>query len=252
MSPAPHSGLPSAALCRILNAGDCGLVVEFGSAVDARLNGLVVALDARLRSEALPGVVETVPTYRSLLVLFDPIVLGRRELIAKLEMMSADLRPEDDSQTRRWFVPVTYGEGFGEDLDHVAALHGLTTDEVIRHHSQAEYRVYMIGFAPGFAYLGGLPELLHTPRRIDPRQRTPAGSISIGGVQAAISSVEGPSGWHLLGRTPLRTFDLAREDPFLLKPGDRVRFQPVPQAEFLRLKAMSESGAVTAEWEAAS
>jgi KipI family sensor histidine kinase inhibitor len=147
---------------------------------------------------------------------------------------------------------VTYGEGLGEDLDHVAALHGLTIDEVIRHHSQAEYRVYMIGFAPGFAYLGGLPDLLHTPRRIDPRQRTPAGSISIGGVQAAISSVEGPSGWHLLGRTPLRTFDLAREDPFLLKPGDRVRFQPITQAEFLRLKAMSESGAVTAEWEAAS
>ena len=252
MTTAPLSALCSPAFCRILNAGDRGLVFEFGSTVDERLNSLVVALDARLRIEALPGVVETVPTYRSLLVLFDPVVIGRCELISKVETISADLRPEDDREARRWSVPVAYGDYLGEDLDHIAALHSLTTDEVIRHHSQAEYRVYMIGFAPGFAYLGGLPDILHTPRRADPRQRTPAGSISIGGVQAAISSVEAPSGWHLLGRTPLRTFDLNRRDPFLLKPGDRVRFQPIKPTEFHRLKAISESGAITAEWVAAS
>jgi KipI family sensor histidine kinase inhibitor len=242
----------STADVRILNAGDRGLVVQFGSGIDEKLNRLVVALDARLGEAALPGIVETVPTYRSLLVIFDPLVVGRRDLIARLEEMAADLQPGHDSHAKRWFVPVTYGEGLGEDLDHVAALHGLSTEEVIRTHSQAEYRVYMIGFAPGFAYLGGLPDILHTPRRADPRQRTPAGSVSIGGMQAAISSVEVPSGWHLLGRTPLHTFDLRRQDPFLLKQGDRVRFQPIALAEFGRLKAMSERGAVAADWEAVS
>ena len=252
MLPAPLIAVSSPPPYRILNAGDRGLVVEFGTRVDQGLNNLVVALDARLREEAWPGIVETVPTYRSLLVLFDPIILGRRELIRGLEGVISGLRPEDEKRARRWSVPVTYGDGLGEDLDYIATLHGLSTDEVIKCHSQAEYRVYMIGFAPGFAYLGGLPEKLHTPRRVDPRQRTPAGSISIGGVQAAITSVEVPSGWHLLGQTPLRTFDLRREDPFLLKPGDRVRFEPIPRAAFLRLKEMAEGGAITAEWEEAS
>src|SRR5712692_4553093 len=212
---------------RLLDAGDCGIVVEFGSVVDERINRVVVALDARIGDAAIPGVVETIPTYRSLLVLFDPLVVGRRELAAKLARLTAGLRPEDEKIARRWWIPVGYGNRLGEDLDHVAALHGLAADEVVRLHSAAEYRVYMIGFAPGFAYLGGLPEPLHTPRRPDPRPRTPAGSVSIGGVQAAVSSVEIPSGWHMLGQTPLQTFDLRRADPFLLKPGDRVRFRPV-------------------------
>src|SRR5882757_4288572 len=183
--------------CRILNAGDAGLVVEFGSTVDEHLNRLVVGLDARLRDEALPGVIETVPTYRSLLVIFDPAQADRTELAARLKALSADLQPEGETRARLWHVPVAYGGRLGEDLDHVAARHGLTGEEVVRRHSQAEYRVYMNGFAPGFAYLGGLPKLLHTPRRTDPRPKTPAGSISIGGVQAAISSMEVPSGWHL-------------------------------------------------------
>ena len=237
---------------RIRVAGAGGLVVEFGSAVDARLNRLVLALDARLGQTARPGVIETVPTYRSLLVIFDPLVADRRALAVELEALAAGLGIDDEPPTRRWRVPVAYGGSLGEDLDHVAALHGLAPDEVVRRHAGGEYRVFMIGFAPGFAYLGGLPEALHTPRRRDPRQRTPAGSVSIGGQQAAISSVEVPSGWHMLGRTPLRTFDPRRPDPFLFRPGDRVRFRPVSEAEFARLSALAEGGAVTADLEEAA
>ena len=234
---------------RIRVAGAGGLVVEFGSVVDPRLNALVMALDDHLRREPLPGVVETVPTYRSLLVMFDPLVADRRALAGRLETLAAGLRPEDEAPGRRWHVPVIYGGDFGQDLDDVAARHGLTPEQVIRLHSGGDYRVFMIGFAPGFAYLGGLPEVLHTPRRQNPRQRTPAGSISLGGGQAAVSSVEVPSGWHMLGRTPLRTFDLRRSDPFLLKPGDRIRFRPVSEAEYHRLSAEAERGAITAEVE---
>lgn len=237
---------------RIRVAGAGGLVAEFGSAVDARLNRLVMALDARLREADRPGVIETVPTYRSLLVIFDPLVADRRALAADLASLAAGLRVEDEPPTRCWHVPVAYGGSLGADLDHVAALHGLAPDEVVRRHADGAYRVFMIGFAPGFAYLGGLPEALHTPRRLDPRQRTPAGSISIGGQQAAVASVEAPSGWHMLGRTPLRTFDPRRPDPFLFRPGDRVRFRPISEAEFGRLSALAEAGTITADLEDAA
>src|SRR3546814_3176463 len=120
-----------------------------------------------------------------------------------------------------WRIPVAYGGAYGMDLEHIAERHGLTPERVVDLHGAAEYRVYMIGFAPGFSYLGGLDERLHTPRRTEPRLRTPAGSVSIGGMPAAVSSVEVPSGWHMPGRTPVRTFDLRRDQPSLFAVGDR-------------------------------
>lgn len=234
---------------RVRIAGTGGLVVEFGSVVDSRLNRLVMALDARFQEAAWPGVIETVPTYRSLLVVFDPLVADRRALAKELATLAADVPIDEEPETRCWHVPVAYGGTFGEDLDHVAALHGLDSEEVIRQHAGGEYRVFMIGFAPGFAYLGGLTKALHTPRRLDPRQRIPAGSITIGGLQAAITSIEAPSGWHMLGRTPLRTFDLRRPEPFLFRPGDRVRFRPISEEEYARLFAMADRGAITADVE---
>ena len=242
--PAPPRPVP-----RIRVAGTGGLVVEFGSVVDAGLNRLVMALDARVRAAARPGVIETVPTYRSLLVIFDPLVADRRALADALASLAADLRPDDEAPARVWTVPVAYGVAFGEDLESVAALHGLDADEVVRIHAEADYRVFMIGFAPGFAYLGGLPDVLHTPRRLDPRQRIPAGSVTVGGLQAAVTSIAAPSGWHLLGRTPLRTFDLRRPEPFLFRPGDRVRFRQISTDEFARLSVLAEGGAVTADLE---
>jgi KipI family sensor histidine kinase inhibitor len=236
----------------MLQAGDQALVVEFGDTIDARLNRLVQALDRRVAEVAIDGVIECVPTYRSLMIVYDPLRVGSaalRKRIAKLMPKSAEA--EAGAPARRWTIPVAYGGVHGLDLDDVARRHDLSSDEVIALHSGAEYRVYMIGFSPGLAYLGGLPEPLHTPRRTSPRLRVPPSSVAIGGIQAAVFSVEIPSGWHLLGRTPERMFNLRRTQPFLLGAGDRVRFRPISPTEYDRLAALAERGEVVAECEAA-
>ncbi|MEM6945839.1 MAG: 5-oxoprolinase subunit PxpB, partial [Pseudomonadota bacterium] len=133
---------------------------------------------------------------------------------------------------RSWRLPVAYGGPHGVDLEMLSARHGVTPERLIELHSGAAYRVYMLGFAPGFAYLGGLPECLATPRREDPRLTTPAGTVSIGGAQSAVTSMAVPSGWHLIGQTPVRSFDPTGEAPFLFEPGDHVRFQPISADAF--------------------
>ncbi len=229
---------------RLLLAGDAALTVEFGDAVAAEINERVLAFDAALRAAAIPGIVETVPTYRSLMVHYDPTALSAAELMAQIEALQAE--PAAAAAGRLWRIPVAYGGPYGIDLDEVARRHGLTAERVVELHGAAEYRVYMIGFAPGFTYLGGLDARLYTPRRTEPRPRTPAGSVSIGGIQAAISSVEVPSGWHLLGRTPVRTFDLRRDPPFLLSVGDAVRFEPILHGEWSALERRAEAGEILA------
>jgi KipI family sensor histidine kinase inhibitor len=233
---------------RFLQAGDSALTVELGNAVDVGVNEAVAALEENISDAAVDGVLEIIPTYRSLQVVYDPARIRSRDLIARLSGILSGPGHEV-AATRHWTIPVCYGGDHGIDLAFVAEVHNLTADEVIRIHSGGEYRVYMIGFAPGFAYLGGLPEALHTPRRDNPRALTPARSISIGGIQAAVSTMPVPSGWHLLGQTPVRTYDLSRSEPFLLKTGDRIRFESISHEEFLRLDAAAEKGDIVAECE---
>jgi KipI family sensor histidine kinase inhibitor len=151
---------------------------------------------------------------------------------------------------RRITVPVLYGEEVGIDLDELADMKQMSREELIALHASADYRVYMIGFAPGFSYLGGLPRQLHTPRLAVPRQRIDASAIGIGGKQASINSVPGPSGWRFIGRTPLKLFDPSRPQPFLLRAGDRVRFRPVGADEAESLDAAISRGEAVEEWEA--
>ena len=230
---------------RVLPCGDAALTVEFGSTIDPALNGRVLALDARV-GRGVPGVVETVPTYRSLLVHYDPAATDFDTLGAALVALCDDLA-EAPAEGRCWRIPVVYGGAFGIDLDAVADRHGLDPAALIGRHAAPLYRVYMIGFVPGFAYLGGLDAALATPRRETPRARTPAGSISIGGAQAAVASIEAPSGWHLLGRTPVRTFMPGREPAFILAPGDRVAFEPIPAARWEALDRAAAAGELVAE-----
>lgn len=235
---------------RFLDAGDRAVSVEFGDVIDECINDEVVALDAALQGSGTPGLLETIPTYRSLLVAFDPLLISRAEIEA-LALANCPARLSRGAACTRWTVPVLYGGAHGQDLYGVASLHDLTPEEVIAIHSGAEYRVYMIGFAPGFAYLGGLPQVLHTSRRTEPRLKTPPGSISIGGQQAAVSPpLEVPSGWHLLGRTPVRSYDPNRERPFLFAAGDRIRFRPISLAEYDSMAAEAAAGAVVAASEA--
>jgi KipI family sensor histidine kinase inhibitor len=226
---------------RFLSAGDGAIIVEFGSTVDEAISQRVMAMDARIAEAGIDGIVETVPTYRSLLVAYDPLVIRARRLIPRLAEIAAKAG-EAATTGRRWVIPVCYGGDHGEDLEWVANVHAMTPEEAIAVHSGTVYRVYMIGFTPGFAYLGGLPKILHTPRRETPRTLVPAGSVAIGGQQAAVFSVAAPSGWHMLGRTPVRTFDLRRDDPFLIAPGDTIRFSPVAPAEFDALETRAAAG----------
>lgn len=235
---------------RFLSAGDGALVVELGQDVDPAVNERVIALARALEHMAIRGLGEIVPTYRSLLLLYDPLATDadtlRTAVLAHWPPPAAEA-----AGGRHWRVPVLYGGDHGVDLDHVAASHDLTTAEAIALHAGATYRVYMIGFAPGFAYLGGLPEILHTSRRSDPRPRTPARSVSIGGRQTAVSPpLEVPSGWHLIGRTPVRSYDPTRtERPFLFEAGDTLRFEPIGRADYDRLERAAEAGDLVAELE---
>jgi 5-oxoprolinase (ATP-hydrolysing) subunit B len=235
---------------RLLDCGDRALTVELGRAVDPVVNARVVALDEAIRGTGRAGLLETVPTYRSLLVLYDPDLLPRADLIA---LIAAHWPPSEDSDrtVRRWRVPVHYGGEHGVDLADLAAGAGLSSEEVVALHAGRDYRVYMIGFAPGFAYLGGLDPRLHASRRTDPRPRIPAGSVSIGGNQTGVSPpLELPSGWQLIGRTPARSYDPARAEPFLFAAGDLVRFEPIERAAFDELSEAARAGetVATAEW----
>jgi inhibitor of KinA len=224
--------------------GEGGLVVELGDAIDPAVNARVHHLARALRA-ALGARVEVVPTYRSLLVVFDPLALSRAQLereVARLEQRAfpTEALPRA-AAVRRVELPVLYGGEHGPDLADVAAHAGLTEAEVVRRHAAPEYLVHMVGFTPGFPYLGGLDPRLATPRLATPRGEVPAGSVAIGGAQTGVYPVASPGGWRLIGRTPLRLFDPARGAPFLVAPGDLVRFVPVDASAFGALAAGMEA-----------
>lgn len=231
---------------RFLASGDSAVTVEFGNAIDPDLNARVLALDAALAHKNLAGVVETIPTYRSLLIQFDPLVLDYPLLEQTVRDLCRTLST-DAKAARRWQIPVVYGGEFGIDLEATAERHNLTPNQLIDKHAAGIYRVYMIGFMPGLAYLGGLDPSIATPRRLDPRLKTPSGTISIGGIQALVASVEMPSGWHLLGRTPVRTWKPGRDPEFLLLPGDEVVFMPIAAVKWDALDRAAEAGEIIAE-----
>ena len=226
---------------RFLSAGDRALVVEFGDRIDRELSNDVLRLDASLRPSGLRGVVETVPTFRSLMVYYDPLVISRSELersIAGLLDRQSALR----IAATLWRVPVCYDGEFAPDLAEVAQRTGLTPSDVVALHSAVRYHVYMLGFLPGFPYLGDLPPGLALPRRADPRVRVPAGSVSIATTLTAIYPYESPGGWHLIGTTPIRLLDPERARPALLDPGDIVQMEPIDPGSFASIKNAMNRG----------
>jgi KipI family sensor histidine kinase inhibitor len=211
---------------RVLPVGDSAVTVELGDSLDLLLNARVRALDRALQERPFPGFREAVPTHRSLLVLYDPQRSGLAETAALLEERAAagvDKEPEGRLIT----IPVLYGGEAGPDLAEVARARGLSEADLIAANSAADYRAFMLGFTPGFAYLGLLPPSLETPRRATPRVRVAAGSVGIAGRQTGVYPVASAGGWNLLGRTSVRLFDPAADPPALILPGDRVRFRPV-------------------------
>jgi len=226
---------------RILDAGDAALTIEFGSIIDPALLAEVNALDAavlrRKQAGKLPGVIETMPTFRSLTVFFDPLVTDRDAVLATLQPLIAAAEHGSTTDGRHWRLPVCYEGEAAPDLAEVAGAIGIGEDEVVALHSGAEYLVYMIGFLPGFPFMGDLPAPLRLPRRAQPRVRVPAGSVAIATGLTAIYPWESPGGWHLLGRCPVPLFDARRTSPSLLAAGDRVRFVPVSAQECRAIEA---------------
>jgi len=199
---------------RLLPSGDSAIAVEFSRNIDDAANQRVLALDQVLAAAAIDGVIESVPTYRSLLVHYDPCKIGFEALGEKLLALAEQPMPPT-TRARRWRIPVAYGGEHGIDLEDVAKRLDTTPEDIVARHVAGDYRVAMIGFTPGWSYLSGLEKFLHMPRRQNPRLLTPAGTISIGGVQTGVQCLAGPSGWHLLGRTPVRTYQLHRNPIFL-------------------------------------
>jgi inhibitor of KinA len=227
---------------RLLPAGDTALSVEFGDRIDRTLSGLVLALARRLAEANIAGVTECVPTFRSLMVYYDPLLLPYAALSARIAKLAQGLRAAETAG-RRWRLPVCYDESVAPDLADVAARSNLAPAQVIERHSAVSYHVYMLGFLPGQPYLGDVASELALPRRPSPRMKIPAGSVAIANTMSCIFPAETPCGWHLIGRCPVPLWDLKRGAPMpLLQPGDQVGFAPVSVREYEELLARAVDG----------
>lgn len=226
---------------RFLCAGDTAMVVEFGERIDRALSDRVLRLGARLREAKVPGLVEAVPTYRSLMIHYDPLQTDHAGLKDRIAALLQD-EGAATGQARLWRIPACYEAEHAADLPEVAQRTGLAISEVIRLHTETLFHIYMIGFVPGYPYMGDLPKALVLPRRADPRTRVPAGSIAIASTMTAIYPLESPGGWHLIGATPVRLFEPQLPRPALFSPGDKLRFEPIGAADFDLIRKESASG----------
>jgi inhibitor of KinA len=221
--------------------GDQAVTITLGTAIDEATHRLVRAVTRAIMASDTSGVTDIVPAFASVTVHYDPLRVAESDgkapyqrMVSALQTLLEDVRVENLPEPRLVEIPVCYGGVLGPDLSDVARQHDLSTDDVVQLHSSADYLVYMVGFMPGFAYLGGLPERIATPRRSSPRTAVPAGAVGIGGQQTGVYPVESPGGWNLIGRTPLQIFDITRDQQTLLATGDRVRFAPISLREFER------------------
>jgi len=226
---------------RFTPLGDRAVTITLGSTIDLATHRRVRSACAALDAASPPGMIDQVPAFASLTVHYDPALVAGdpslapyERLVAQLDEVLSNAREEALPAPRVVEIPVCYGGELGPDLGDVAEQHGLTPQQVIDLHAGTEYLVYMVGFMPGFAYMGGLPERLATPRRATPRTAVPAGTVGIGGSQTGVYPLESPGGWNLIGRTPLRIFEIGRDPATLLAAGDRARFAPISPREFER------------------
>ncbi len=231
------------ATAKYMPLGDKALVVEFGGIINPDINRKVHSLHEVISNAAIPGVHECVPTYRSLLVAYDPMKVSYEKLVSRVKSLEKRSKASiSQSATRTAVIPVAYGEDFGPDIGQVAQHHNLKDNDVICIHSAREYLVYMIGFIAGFPYLGELDDQIATPRLESPRIRVPEGSVGIAEKQTGIYPREAPGGWRIIGRTPLRLFDPSWQPPALLQPGDTVRFKPISIDEFRQIHVEVSKG----------
>lgn len=227
---------------RFLLTGDTSLCAEFGNEISEKINAEIRAFNILLKNSRIDGIVETVPTYRSLMIHYDPAVIGFRALTERLTELTDRLDQVQAPPSEVLEIPVLYGGEMGPDLEFVAEHAKLSPEEVIRLHSSTEYLIYMLGFTPGFTYLGGMSDKLETPRLKTPRLQIPAGSVGIAGKQTGVYPIDSPGGWQLIGRTPVRMYDPGRETPILPEAGQYIRFRSIDRAEYDKIAAAEAGG----------
>jgi inhibitor of KinA len=220
---------------RFFLAGDRGLLAEFGASIDPKINQKVRQIFLSLEKTPIDGVVELIPTYRSILIFYNPSLSNPERLKQEIVDRENSLDKWEIPPPETIEIPVCYGDNFGPDLAFVAQHNNLTPEEVIQIHTSGTYLIYMLGFTPGFPFLGGLSEKLFTPRLENPRQLVPAGSVGIANNQTGIYSIDSPGGWQLIGKTPIKLYDPTGAPPILLKAGNYLKFKQISRKEFLKL-----------------
>ena len=223
---------------KILTAGDASLLVEFGKEINPDINRKIAATVQLMREQHIEGVVDVIPSFCALLINYDPRVIGYEEIKSRIkDLLRLEIKAGEERK-KVFEIPVCYGGEFGPDIATIAEHAGLSEQEVIELHSSRDYLIYMLGFLPGFCYLGGLDERIFTPRLASPRLKIDAGSVGIGGSQTGIYPLDSPGGWQLMGKTPVKTYDPDREVPILFEAGNYIRFVPVSEEEFYRIKEL--------------
>ena len=228
---------------RYLPAGDKAIIAEFGNEINEVINGKVRAMSNAIDSGNIKGIIEMIPTYRSLLVEYDPLEIGYEDLQNQLRKLEEQMDFAQLPLKKIVEIPVFYGGECGPDLEYVANYHNISVDDVIKDHTSVGYLIYMLGFTPGFPYLGGMSETIETPRLKAPRTKIPAGSVGIAGKQTGIYPIQSPGGWQLIGKTPVKLYDPYREPPILLKAGDYIRFVSVEWDDYCKIEEQVERNA---------
>jgi len=221
---------------RYLIVGDKSIFLEFGNEISKKANTSVRKIYFTIQNENIKGIKEMVPTYRSLTIYYNPQEIEYKKLVQKLKKLESSAANVTLPPAYVIELPVLYGGEYGSDLEFVAQHNKLSTKEVIKIHSQKEYFIYMLGFSPGFAYLGGMSDKIAAPRLEKPRIKILRGSVGIAGEQTGIYPIESPGGWQIIGRTPIKLFDPQKEPPFLLKSGDYIKFYPINQEQFKEIE----------------
>lgn len=217
---------------RVVAAGDSAWLIELPERLDAEVNGRAIEIAWQIEQAALAPVTDVVVGYRSVMVYYDPLAAGADAIQARLDRIAREYPAKDASRARLVDVPVCYGGEYGPDLAEVAAFANCTPESVVARHLDAEYRVFVVGFVPGFAYMASVDPSIAAPRRPSPRLSVPAGSLGIAGQQTGIYPASTPGGWNLIGRCPIRPYDPDRTEPFLFRAGDRVCFRRISDAEY--------------------
>ena len=217
---------------KFLTAGDSAIVMEFGDTIEKEINAKIAAVVENLKKKNIDGILDILPTYRSILINYDPVKISYGEMVETLKGLSKSDKANESDEVRLIEIPTLYGKEYGPDIDFVAENANLSVDEVIKIHSGTDYLVYMMGFIPGFTYLGGLDERIATPRLKSPRLKIDAGSVGIAANQTGMYPLESPGGWQLIGRTPLKLFDDTKEPPVFIQAGDYIRYVPIDRKEY--------------------